>query len=176
VTKNVQGTKIKGVEEELEAVAGGLNVSLGFTVLDAKFGHLAIFMPAGTTGPAQTAPQLIDLDGRTIDYAPKFSGHAALQYSFALGRHGTLTPRVEWTYQGGQYTSFFDQPYQYLPGYALGSVRLTYEPNASWQIQGYVTNLTDRLYLANAYGGSPAGAQLLFGTPRQEGIMVNYHL
>lgn len=174
VTKNVQGTKIKGIEDQLQAFWGGWNVSVGFTVLSAKFGNLAIFMPAGTAGPGQVAPELINLNGRTIDYAPKLSGNVALQYTFAVGAQGTLTPRVEWTYQGGQYTSFFDQQYQYLPAYALGSVRLTYDPNSKWQVQAYVTNLADRLYLGNAYGSSPSTALLQFGDPRQEGVRIRY--
>lgn len=174
VTKNVQGTKIKGIEDQLQAFWGGWNASVGFTVLSAKFGNLAIFMPAGTAGPGQVAPELINLNGRTIDYAPKLSGNVALQYTFAVGAQGTLTPRVEWTYQGGQYTSFFDQQYQYLPAYALGSVRLTYDPNSKWQVQAYVTNLADRLYLGNAYGSSPSTALLQFGDPRQEGVRIRY--
>lgn len=174
VTKNVQGTKIKGIEDQFQAFWGGWSASLGFTVLSAKFGNLAIFMPAGAAGPAQIAPELINLDGRTIDYAPKLSGNAALQYTFAVGSEGSLTPRVEWTYQGGQYTSFFDQPYQYLPAYALGSVRLTYEPSSKWQIQAYVTSIANRVFLSNADGGSPATALLQFGVPRQEGIQVRY--
>jgi iron complex outermembrane receptor protein len=174
VTKNVQGTKIKGVEDELQAFWSGWQASLGFTVLSAKFGNLAIFMPAGTSGPSQVAPELINLNGRTIDYAPKLSGNFALQYTFAVGSQGALIPRVEWTYQGGQYTSFFDQPYQHLPAYALGSVRLNYEPNANWQILAYATNVTNRVYLGNSGGGSLSTAQLQFGAPRQVGIQARY--
>jgi iron complex outermembrane receptor protein len=174
VTENVQGTKIKGLEEEFEALAGGWRLSLGATYLDAKFGNLAIFMPAGTAGADQLAPELINLDGRTIDYAPKLSGHATLQYTVAAGQYGTITPKLDWSYQGGVYTSFFDQPYQYLPAHALGSFRLIYAPNAAWELQAYVTNITDRTYLANAYGGTPGAAQMEFGAPRQEGVLVRY--
>ena len=174
VTKNVAGTKIKGVEEQFEVVESGFDLTFGFTALDAKYGYLALFMPPGTAGAAQVAPQLTNLDGRTIDYAPKLSGNVALQYTFPLGDHGTLTPRVQWTYQGGQYTSFFDQAYDYMPAYAIGTVRLTYQPNPKWELQGYVRNLTNRLYLANAYGSSPSTALVNFGEPRQEGVLVNY--
>jgi iron complex outermembrane recepter protein len=174
VTKNVQGTKIKGIEDELQAYWSGWQASVGFTMLSAKFGNLAIFMPGGTAGPSQVTPELINLNGRTIDYAPKLSGNVALQYTFTAGSQGTITPRVEWTYQGGQYTSFFDQPYQYLPAYALGSFRLTYDPNSKWELQAYATNITNRLYLANADGSSPSSALVQFGAPRQFGLLARY--
>ena len=175
VTKNVQGTKIQGVEGQLEALVGGFNFSLGFSVLDAKFGNLSIFEPANLFGPGSPAAATqINLDGRTIDYAPKLSGNVALAYDIHLSSAATLTPRIQWTYQGGEYTSFFDAIQQYMPAYALGSARLAYAPKKAWRFEGYVTNLANRLYLSNTSGATPATWTGTFGAPRQYGATVNY--
>jgi iron complex outermembrane receptor protein len=174
VTKNVSGTKINGLEGQLDAVVGGFDLSLGFSVLDAKFGDLQIFEPANLFGPGSPAAATqINLNGRTIDYAPKLSGNIAAAYNFPLASGATLTPRIQWTYQGGQYTSFFDAPQQYLPAYALGSARLTYATK-KWQMDGFVTNLIDRLYLSNTSGGTPATQNGTFGAPRQYGLSLQY--
>ena len=174
VTKNVAGTTIQGAEIEADALLGDFHGSLGFTYLDAKYGNLAIFEPANLFGPRNpAAPTQINLNGRTIDYAPKLSGNVAIAYDFHLGG-ALLTPRIQWTYQGGQWTSFFDAPQQYLPAYSLGSVRLTYEPNKAWRLEGFVTNLTDRVYLTQSTGNTPAQQVGQFGAPRQYGVLVNY--
>ncbi len=175
VTKNVSGTKIQGVEAELDAAANGFHATLGFTYLDAKFGNLLIFEPANEFGPGSPAtPTQINLNGRTIDYAPKLSGNLGLAYEFALKGGATLTPRVQWSYQGGQWTSFFNAPQQYLPAYALGSARLTYVPSKTWQVEGYVTNIADRVYLTESTGNTPALQVGQFGAPRQYGVTVHY--
>lgn len=174
-TYNVPETTIKGFEGQLQLLAGGLDLSLSFALLDGKYGNLGLFMPAGTAGSTQTAPVYINLDGRTIDYMPELSGTVAAQYVFRLGERGMLIPRIQWTYQGGQWTSFYNQPYQYMPAYALGSARLTYRPNDSLEIQGYVSNLTDKLYIT--YAGSAGGSSsplVVFGAPRQWGLSLSY--
>ena len=177
VTKNVAGTTIQGAEVQLDALAGGFRGGLGFTYLDATFGNLAIFEPANLFGPGSpAAPTQINLNGRTIDYAPKLSGNIALAYDFHLPNGAVLTPRIQWTYQGGQWTSFFDAPQQYLPAYALGSVRLSYVPNKSWRLEGFVTNITDRVYLTETTGNTPVQQVGQFGAPRQYGVLVNYTL
>jgi iron complex outermembrane receptor protein len=174
VTKNVSGTKISGLEGQLDAVQGGFDLSLGFSVLNAKFGNLLIFEPANVFGPGSPAAATqINLNGRTIDYAPKLSGSIGAAYDFALDSGATLTPRIQWTYQGGQYTSFFDAPQQYIPAYALGSARLAYATK-KWQLEGYITNLANRLYLSNTGGATPAAQTGTFGAPRQYGATLQY--
>jgi outer membrane receptor protein involved in Fe transport len=61
-----------------------------------------------------------------------------------------------------------------MPAYALGSARLAYEPKKNWRFEGYVTNLTDRVYLANTGGNTPTTQTALFGAPRQYGILAQY--
>ncbi len=175
ITKNVSGTIIQGFEAQIDATQWGFDLGFGFSFLDAKFGNLEIYEPAGEAGlniPA-TATQ-INLNGRTIDYAPRVSGNISLSYQFDLGAAGKLTPRLQWTYQAGQWTSFYDAPQDYMPAYALGSARLSWEPKKNWRLDAYVTNLTDRVYFANSGGNNPETWTVLFGAPRQYGATLNY--
>ena len=66
-------------------------------------------------------------------------------------------------------------PIPIQPGYAIVNARITwYSPDKSWQVAGYVTNLTDKLYyvgitdLLNNFGY--AYGQV--GRPREWGVSV----
>jgi iron complex outermembrane receptor protein len=181
VTRNVQGTRIWGFEAQGEALFGGFDFSLGGTYLHAIYGNLAIFAPAGTyaaNDPRCSAyvgvPCPINLNGEQVDYAPKLSGNVAVAYTLTLPRDSTLTPRVQWTYQGSQFTGFFDAPEQYVPAYGLGSVRLTYIPKSKWRLELFGSNITNRLYLTTSNGATPTSAQGIFGAPRQYGGTVQF--
>ena len=98
------------------------------------------------------------------------------QYNIDLGSHGSLVPHVDVTWQSKVYytTSLID-PIPIQPGYAIVNARVTwFSPDKSWQVAGYVTNLTDKLYyvgitnLLNNFGY--AYGQV--GRPQEWGVSV----
>ena len=71
------------------------------------------------------------------------------QYDIPLGgtgmAAGTLTPRVDVTYQSAV---FFTDLFNYgQPGYALVNARVTWtDPEGKWSVSAYGTNLTNEYY------------------------------
>ena len=161
---------IKGFEAELEArpVPGWLlTAGLGYT--DFKFKNLA---------PGVNPTN--DLNSTTLNspqtQVPKWKLTLGTQYDLNLGSGGNLVPHVDVTWQSKVYytTSLID-PIPIQPGYAIVNARITWHsPDKSWQVAGYATNLTDKVYyvgitnVRNNFGY--AFGQV--GRPREFGVSV----
>jgi iron complex outermembrane receptor protein len=130
-----------------------------------------------------------DYDGNRLPNTPRFKISFAAQYTFELGRLGSLTPRYDLSWTDDTY---FDQSEgrgvvgvlgddfpDYTIGqksYALQGVRLTYRtPEGKVEVAGWVRNLTNELYKTTAFNASQ-GANLvgnLVGDPRTYGLSVS---
>ena len=167
---NGGNARIKGFEAELEArpVPDWLvTAALGYT--DFHYRKLA-----PEVNPTN------DLNLTTLaspqTRVPKWKLTFGTQYDIDLGSHGSLVPHVDLTYQSKVfYTTSLINPIPIQPGYAIVNARITwYSPDKSWQVAGYVTNLTDKLYyvgitdLLNNFGY--AYGQV--GRPREWGVSV----
>jgi iron complex outermembrane receptor protein len=176
VTTNVQGTTIKGLEAQVQALVGPVTIDGGLSLLDAKYGNLAIFETPGIIGPNNpAAPLLINLNGRDVDYAPRQSGTLGASYNIDVGQ-GKLVPRLDWSYQARQWTSFFEAPWQQIPSRELLDFRVAYNPKPAWRVEGYVTNVTNKIYAAGISGSSayPYLGGYYLGPPRLYGASLSY--
>lgn len=69
------------------------------------------------------------------------------QYEFTLGERGTLTPRVDVSYQGDLYTNGNNLASNRIESYTLGNARLTWRnADQTWETALEVTNITDEYY------------------------------
>jgi iron complex outermembrane receptor protein len=175
VTTNVQGTRINGLEAQGQGLIGPVTLEAGLSLLDAKYGNLNIFETPGIIGAGNpAAPLLINLHGRQVDYAPKVSGNLGASYTIDVGA-GTLVPRLDWSYQGRQWSNFFEAPWQQIPSRELLDFRTIYSPKPAWRIEGYVTNITNKLYAVGIGGSSlPYVGGYYFGPPRLYGVAFRY--
>jgi iron complex outermembrane receptor protein len=161
---------IKGFEAELEArplPAWLFTAALGYT--DFQYKKLA--PGVNPTG---------DLNSTTLDspqtQVPKWKLTFGTQYDIDLGSHGSLVPHLDVTWQSKvYYTTSLINPIPIQPDYAIANARITWNsPDKSWQIAGFVTNLTDKLYyvgitdVRNSFGY--AFGQV--GRPREFGVSV----
>ncbi|NBC35348.1 TonB-dependent receptor [Novosphingobium sp. FSY-8] len=170
-TKNINNTEIKGVEAQLAAHINGLHADVSFSVLDAKFGNLTIFLPVGAYGNTTTLP--VNVGGRQVNYAPKFSAAAGLGYDIAMPG-GTLTPSVRVSHTASQWSSFFQLPYHRMDARTLVDLRLTYKAERNWKLQAYVTNLFDKTYIAVSSTATDGIGAYGLGSPRQFGAALSY--
>jgi iron complex outermembrane receptor protein len=93
-----------------------------------------------------------------------------------LGSAGRLVPHLDVTWQSKvYYTTSLINPIPIQPGYGIVNARITWHsPDDSWQVAGYVTNLTDELYyvgitdVRNSFGY--AFGQV--GRPREWGLSL----
>jgi iron complex outermembrane receptor protein len=102
-------------------------------------------------------------------YSPDLTANIGVQYAFDLGSVGTLTPRVDVSYMGQQWTTFFEAPEDNLKDRTLVNAQLTLQ-HADWTVQAYATNIFDKVYVS--------GFSVSFGNnyfllpPRQFGVRV----
>ena len=170
VTHNIDGTKIMGVDFQLQALIDRMEFGLNGTLMDTKYGEIELFEPANTGGPGIPAvPTPVNLKDRQLSYAPDLSGNIYLKYNFELSSGASLTPRIDWRYTAAQWTSFYHEANAKLNSMSYGDIRLRYDPNANWYIEGYVSNFTNELYesFRSNYG-------IMYGPPRQVGVTVQY--
>jgi iron complex outermembrane receptor protein len=132
-----QPATIRGFESELtaEPIDGLLiNGSLGWSKLKAP-----------------------DIAVRTVNRRqsnPFWTASAGIQYTLEDDSiEGSLTPRIDMTYESSQIVSGTSTKYNYLmPGKALFNARLTYDNHAyDFTVALGVTNLFDKFYYVNVF-------------------------
>jgi len=110
-----------------------------------------------------------DVDNRTINPRqpePFWTANAGVQYTIEgapLG--GTITPRVDWSYQGSRAPSTRTTAWN-QPGYSLVNARVTYNlSDEGFSIAAGVTNLFDKLVYENFFILQDSGQSNVQGQP-----------
>jgi len=136
---NVGDARIKGVEAEATArLFGSLSVDASASYLDFKYKDV---------NPL-TAVQLSYVTPLT----PKWKWSAGIQYDLDLGSGGTVTPRLDASYQSQIYSDPVNLSTNRVAPYTLLNARLTYRPsNKHWEGAVEITNLTNKTYFYNVF-------------------------
>ena len=167
-TNNIDNTRIKGVEASLSANAGGFNSDVSMSYVDSSYGDFIDTIPPGALN-GNVDPIAVNVGGRQLNYAPELSVSAGASYAIPVG-DGYLTPSARVSYTSEQFVSFFQLPYQRMDARTLVDMRLTYAPNDDWRITAYVTNLFDKLYIANASQTNDGIGNYILGAPQEFGV------
>jgi iron complex outermembrane receptor protein len=138
---NAGDAEIKGLEvESIIHPFEGLLIDASYSYL--KFDYTFINPAVG--GPSR--PTGIQLSYRP-PYMPTRKWSVGVQYEIKLGDMGTLTPRVDASYQGDLYTNGNNLATNRIESYTLGNARITWRaPDEKWEAAVEVTNLTDEYY------------------------------
>jgi iron complex outermembrane receptor protein len=110
-----------------------------------------------------------DVDARAINPRqpePFWTINAGVQYTFeGAPLDGTITPRVDWSYQGSRAPSTRTVAWN-SPAYSLVNARLTYDlPDLGFAASFGVTNLFDKLYYDNFFILQDFGQSNVQGQP-----------
>ncbi|WP_432788099.1 TonB-dependent receptor [Novosphingobium rhizosphaerae] len=183
---NLPNAKIKGIEAQLQAKFGGFSADASLAYVNSKLpafqtvnplllppgsvGQLGPQCPAGTpNGPtcfnygpftrtAGNGPNLL---------SPEWTYNLGAQYEFQLGGGVTFTPRVNYAYQGSQFTRFFYNPVtDKLQSRGLLSARAVLD-FGHWELEAYGRNLTNEEYVSGQTGSNE-----FYGAPREYGVRV----
>lgn len=169
VWANAGDAEIKGVEiESVIRPVDNLLIDASYSYLDFEY----TFINPAVGGP--TRPTGIQLDHRA-PYMPTRKWSLGAQYAISLGERGTLTPRVDVSYQGDLYTNGNNLPTNRIDSYTLANARLTWRnPDESWEAALEVTNLTDEYYFLSRTDQFSAAGQTdgQPGRPREWGITI----
>jgi iron complex outermembrane receptor protein len=142
LTESVGSARIRGIELELESrPIAGLNIDASVGYLHYKTLSLGGAAYNAVTNPG--GPTLSDVPALT----PTWKANLGAQYAIPLDRFGTLTPRLDYTWQSKVFNDPQDELISMQPGYGVLNARLTWDSDRSgWQASLFLSNLTDRVY------------------------------
>jgi iron complex outermembrane recepter protein len=146
VIANAGDADVKGVElETVMRPIDRLSIDASFSKLDFKY--TSINPDAG--GPGRpTGPQF----GMRPAYVPETKWSAGIQYEIPLGTKGTLTPRLDVSYQGDLFTNGSNGPTNLIEAYTLSNARVTWRnTDETWESSLEVTNLSDKYYFLTRF-------------------------
>lgn len=144
-TSVLNATPVNAGDAQFQGVELEANIRpLDGLQIDASGSYLGFdFKRIGAAGATITG---ISLENRA-PFAPEWKGNVGVQYEIATTSAGTITPRVDVSYQSSFFPQVDNDPRARIDGYALVNTRLTWINEArDLQIALAVTNLFDRYY------------------------------
>jgi iron complex outermembrane receptor protein len=132
---NIGAAEVKGVELEAELrPTDALLFDASLSWLDFKYTETDFALSS------------VSLDMIT-PFTPQKKASAGAQYTFSLGNSGTLTARVDASYQSEMFSEAINGPTNRIDSYTVANARLTWRsPEDAWTTSLEVTNLTNEYY------------------------------
>jgi len=178
---------IKGGEFELHGRFAGLHVDAGAAYVNSRLGAISLVnteaLPPGTTLPQCASgavppacfdynPYIVNLSGSENPFSPQWTFNAGVEYEMPIAASDTLTPRINYSYIGHQWTTLFEErATDYLGSQGLWSGSLTYQ-HKEWRVQAYGLNLANKVYVSGQTSPGTNPNNEFFGNPRQYGLRV----
>ncbi|MEI9850274.1 MAG: TonB-dependent receptor [Sphingomonas sp.] len=138
---NAGSARIRGLEGELEIepVDGlTLNGAIGYL----KFKYLELGNAAYDPTRNANGIELTD----TAPYMPDLTASAGIQYAIETGV-GTVTPRIDYRYTGGQYFDPANTPQAYEPSHGIFNAQIAWKSGTTpWSATLSATNLTKSMF------------------------------
>ena len=142
---NVGRATIDGAEFEFDARAGGFQVNASGSYLNYVLDSCAPGCLSATNTGGVPA-------GAIAPQTPKWKANIGVQYTYKIPAGGSLTPRVDYSYQSLVYNDPTDDPLIAQGGYGLGRANITWaSENKKWSTTLAVTNLFNKMYYVTAY-------------------------
>jgi len=131
---NTGSAHVKGVELEISAQpVRGFLIDASGSYLDFEYQSIAEGVP-------------VSLDN-IAPYTPEWKFSAGAQYEIPVGDIGSITPRIDMSYQSESYSLASNSDLSLLPGRTLVNARITWRSaQDDWQLSAAVENLTDEYY------------------------------
>jgi iron complex outermembrane receptor protein len=121
---------------------------------------------------------LDSFSGNQLSRSPRWKYTLSAGYDIPVGRLGTLTPRVQYTWQDETYFRVFNRSFDLQEDYHLTDVKLQWRsPEERWNAEVFVQNIEDEAPKQNVFVGPRAfGAPPFtwYGPPRFYGVQVGF--
>jgi iron complex outermembrane receptor protein len=152
---NAGDARVKGIEVETT-----IRPAAGF-LIDGSASYIDFSYDADSIDPATgILPDMVST------YTPKWKWAIGAQYEVLMGSAGSITPRVDASYQSDVFTNAVNGPTNRIEGYTVANARLTWKnENEDLQIGLEVTNLFDKYYFQTLFDLTRAGAGFVAGLP-----------
>jgi len=159
---NAGDADVKGAELEFEWYPiHGLQLDGSASYLKFKFTRI----DSGVAYNAATNPNGIE-PGDVTPYSPKKKASLGVQYTIDVGSAGSVTPRVDGSYQDKVYTDAANSTNGTIDSYTLANASVTWRSvEKDWQMALECKNLTDKLYYLTKNDAVPSGGGTTYATP-----------
>ncbi len=128
----------------------------------------------GTGGTGQPAAAYgCDLKGNRIAHSPEYSGSLSVQYDIDLGSAGKLSPYAQLNFSGAFYGQAINSILDRQNAFAKLDLRLTWEYNENFSLQGFVTNVTNKATATRFVYGGGGNLQASYAPPRLWGVRAS---
>jgi iron complex outermembrane recepter protein len=125
----------------------------------------------GTGGAGQPgAAYGCDLKGNRIAHSPEYAGSLSMQYDIDLGGAGTLSPYAQVNFSGAFFGQAINSILDRQPAFAKLDLRLTWDYNEMFSLQGFVTNVTNKATATRFVYGGGGNLQASYAAPRLWGV------
>ncbi|MCW2393597.1 MULTISPECIES: TonB-dependent receptor [unclassified Sphingobium] len=175
---NAGDADIKGVEVEVTLrPTEGMSIDGALSYIDFEYKKFGTYTAGTSTvsvgGPTNlSGPQF----GDYAPYTPEWKWSLGVQYKIDLGTAGSLTPRVDGSYQSKVYTVSANRSSNRIDAYGVANARLTWRnADEDLDVSFEVTNLFDEYYLLTIYDqtvGSQGYSNGQPGRPREWAVSV----
>ncbi len=172
--QNAGNAHSKGVEAEvtLRPVAG-LVIDSSLSYQDWKWTCVNPQVVGLAQGPCSSDQSVISLINQQPPGLEKWKWNVGAQYDADLGNAGSLTPRIDVSYQGSQIGNVLAATpgspsalYGQLDAYTLTNARLTWRSRTrDLTVALAVTNVFDKYYYTSKFDLTGAGAGAIAGSP-----------
>lgn len=114
-------------------------------------------------------------DTQRFTNAPKWSGGLALEHTYPLANGGSLSGRINYTYQTMVYPETTLSPLVAQPSYGLWNAGLIWQVNDPWTLSLQGTNLANKSYRTTGYNIAALGIVTgYYGAPRMVMLTARY--
>ena len=125
----------------------------------------------GTGGVGQPgAAYGCNLKGNKIAHSPEYSGSVSAQYDIDLGSAGRLSPYAQLNFSGAFFGQAINSILDRQKAFTKLDLRLTWEFNDTFSIQGFVTNVTNKATATRFVYGGGGNLQASYAPPRLWGL------
>lgn len=178
--QNLSSVKIKGAEAQVQGRFGGFGFDGNVAYVHSKLAPV-VFVDDRLPGAGNLGPQcppgvpnnptcfnytVKSGGGGANLYAPKWTWSLGVDYRFELGGGATLSPRLNWSYVGSQFTSLAYSPAtDLIRSRRLLSGMVTLRTASRLKVEAFGTNLTNRKYVSGQFGSNE-----FYGAPREYGL------
>jgi outer membrane receptor protein involved in Fe transport len=121
---------------------------------------------------------LDDYSGNDLSRSPEWKYTLTGEYEIPLGRFGSLTPRIQYTWQDDTYFRAFNRDFDLQEAYHLTNAKLIWNsPEQFWTVELFVENIEDEVAKQNILIGPrqiDAPPLAWYGPPRFYGVQVGF--
>jgi len=147
---NAGSAHVSGFEVEAEYNPGRFSLDASYSLLNFDY-----YKVAGDVTKSMISP-----------FTPENKASLGIQYEFGLGKHGSITPRLDVAYTDQVYSSAVNASTNLIPSYSLANVRVTWRSeDEAWRVALEGTNVTDKYYYLTLFDLSRNAAGYINGQP-----------